>query len=63
MCVIKLKTLFNRNSELWLMVGTAFDSKVASLIRLRKKNLIVLQIINKQINSIKPDPPFCFVGF
>ena len=42
------------------MVGTAFDSKVVSLRRVRKNNLIILQIINEQIHSITtylpPDP-------
>ena len=50
--------VFNRNAELLQLVGTASDSKAASLKRMKKKNLIILQIINKQINSIKLDPPF-----
>ena len=39
--------MFNRNAELLRLVGTAFDSKVASLRRMSKKNLIILEIINK----------------
>ena len=37
--------VFNRNAELLHLVGRAFDSKAASLSRLRKKNLNILQII------------------
>ena len=48
--------------QLLRLIKTAFDSKVVSLRRMRKKNLITLQIINKQIISIKtylpPDQPF-----
>ena len=49
--------VFKRNAE----HGNTFNSKVASLRGMRKKNIITLQIINKQINAIKtylpPDPP------
>ena len=43
--------VFNRNVELLRLVGTAFNSKVVSFRKMRKKNLIILQIINKQTNS------------
>ena len=48
----------NKKAELLRLVGTAFNSKVDSFRRMSKKNLIILQIINKQMHSIKPDPPF-----
>ena len=38
-----------QQSRLLRLVGTGFDSKVVSLGRMRKKNLIILQIINKQM--------------
>ena len=59
--------VWNRNAKLLPLVGVTFDSKVAFLRRMRKKNLITLQIINKEINSIKTtDPPFfvsCLLTF
>ena len=39
-------------------IGTAFDSKVISFRRMRKKHFIILQIINKEVNAIKTYPPF-----
>ena len=47
--------VLNRSNELLQMIGMAFDSKVAWM---GKKNLIILQIINKQINLKKPDVQF-----
>ena len=35
------------------LLGTVFVSKVASLLMIRKKNLIILQFINKLINWIE----------
>ena len=67
---MKWKTTQRCNRSYWSLtedrllrlVGTIFDSKMVSLRRMKKKILIILQIINKQINSITtyriPDPPF-----
>ena len=49
----KVWLVFNRKAELLRLAGTAFDSKMDSLRRMRKKIFIILQI-----NSIKPNPPF-----
>ena len=53
--------VFNKNTDLLRLVGTAFDYKLSSVRGLRIKKFIILQIINKQINSIKPEPSFLFV--
>ena len=46
------------------LVGTAFYSKVVPLRRMRKKILIILQIVsvNTQIDSIKTLDPLFFVS-
>ena len=38
----------NRNADLLWSVGAIYDSKVASLRRIRKKNLIILKILQKK---------------
>ena len=48
--LVKLLLVCNRNAELLRLVETAFDSKDVSFRRLRKINLIIPQIINKQIS-------------
>ena len=42
----------NRNAELLRLVGATFDSKLAFLTRIRKKNLIIVKIL----------PFFCFIN-
>ena len=44
----KVLLLYNRNVELFRLVGATFDSKVASLRRMRKKNLINLKSLHKK---------------
>ena len=43
-----LTSVCNRNAELLRLVGATFDFKVASLRRMRKKNLIILKSLQKQ---------------
>ena len=38
----------NRNVELLWLVGATFDSKVPSLRRMRKKNLLILKSLQKK---------------
>ena len=38
----------NRNSKLLWLVGATFDSKVTSLRRMRKKNLIILKSLQEK---------------
>ena len=42
-----------KKHRLLRLAGTAFDSKLVSFGNMRMIKLIILQIINKQINSIK----------
>ena len=44
----KLLPVCNRNSVLLQLVGATFDSKVASLRTMRKKNLIILKSLQKK---------------
>ena len=46
----------NRNAELLRLVGTTFNSKVAFLRRMRKKNLIILKSLQKKVCNF-----FCFI--
>ena len=39
----------HRNAELLRLVGATFDSKVPSFRRIRKKNLIILEVYRKKI--------------
>ena len=39
----------NRNAELLRLVKATFESKVASLKRMRKKNLIILKVCRKKV--------------
>ena len=39
----------NRNAKLLRLVGAIFNSKVASLRRMRKKNLIILKSLQKKV--------------
>ena len=41
----KILLVCNRNAELFQLVGTTFDSKMAFLRRMRKKNLTILKIV------------------
>ena len=43
----KVLLVCNRNAELLRLVGATFDSKVAFLGRMRKKNLIILKSLQK----------------
>ena len=45
----KVLLVCNRNVELLQLVGATFDYKVASLIRIRKKNLIILKSSQKKV--------------
>ena len=44
----KILLVFNRNAELLPLVGATFYSKVASLGRMMKKNLIILKSLQKR---------------
>ena len=44
----KILLVFNRNAELLRLVEATFDSKVASLRRMRKKNFIILKSLQKR---------------
>ena len=44
----KILWVFNRNAELLRLVGASFYSKVASLRRTMKKNLIILKSLQKR---------------
>ena len=44
----KVLLVFNSNTELLRSVGATFDSKVTSLRRMRKKNLIILKSLQKK---------------
>ena len=44
----KVLLVCNRNVELLRLVGATFDAKVASLRRMRKKNLIILKSLQKK---------------
>ena len=44
----KILLVFNRNAELLRLVGATFYSKVASLRRMMKKNLIILKSLPKR---------------
>ena len=48
--------VWNRNAKLLPLVGVTFDSKVAFLRRMRKKNLIILKSLQKKKFDI-----FCFI--
>ena len=43
----KILVVCNRNAELLRLVGATFDSKVAALRRMRKKNLLILKSLQK----------------
>ena len=53
----KVLLVCNRNAELLRLVRATFDSKVVSLRRMRKKNLIILKKIAEKEFTI-----FCFIG-
>ena len=53
----KILLMFNRNAELLRLVGATFYSKVASLRRMIKKNLIILKSLLKRKIIL------CFIGF
>ena len=57
----KILFVFNRNAELLRLVGATFDSKVASLRRVRKKNLIILRSLQKR--KLLLMAIFCFICF
>ena len=44
----KLLLVYNRKAELLQLVVATFDSKVASLRRIRQKNLIILKSLQKK---------------
>ena len=44
----KVLLVWNRTAELLRLVGATFDSKVAFLRTIRKKNLMILQSLQKQ---------------
>ena len=46
----------NRNAKLLQLVGATFDFKVASVSRMRKKDLIILKSLQKKNFAI-----FCFI--
>ena len=48
----KVLLVCNRNAELLQVVGATFDSKVASLRRIRKKNLIILKSFQKKSSPL-----------
>ena len=45
----KVLLVGNRNAELLRLLGAIFDAKVASLRRMRKKNLIILKSLQKKV--------------
>ena len=45
----KVLQMCNRKAELLQLVGTTFDSKVAFLRRMWKKNLIILKNLQKKV--------------
>ena len=45
--------VFDRNTDFAVGGNSFFDTKVLAFRRMRKKILIILQIINKQSNSIQ----------
>ena len=47
--LVKVLLVCNRNAELLRLVETTFDSKVAFLRRMRKKNLIILKNLQKKV--------------
>ena len=57
----KILLVFNRNAELLRLVGASFYSKVASLRRLMKKNLIILKSLQKR--KLLLMAIFCFICF
>ena len=48
----KVLLVCNRNAELLQFVGATYDSKVASLRRMRKKNFIILKGFQKKKNML-----------
>ena len=44
----KVLLVYNGNAELLRLVGATFDTKVGFLRRMRKKNLIILQSLQKK---------------
>ena len=57
----KILLVFNRNSELLRLVGPTFYSKVASLRRMMRKNLIILKSLHKR--KLLLMAIFCFTCF
>ena len=59
--VEKILLEFNRKAELLRLVGATFDSKMASLRRMRKKNVIILKSLQKRKHLLMAI--FCFICF
>ena len=57
----KILLVFKRNDELLRLVGATFYSKVASLRRMMKKNLIILKSLQKR--KLLLMAIFCFICF
>ena len=57
----KILRVFNRKAELLRLVGATFYSKVASLRRVMKKNLIILKSLQK--TKLLLMAIFCFICF
>ena len=57
----KILLVFNRYAELLRLVGATFDSKVASLRRMMKNNLIILKSLQKR--KLLLMAIFCFICF
>ena len=57
----KILFVFNRNAEMLRLVGASFYSKVASIRRMMKKNLIILKSLQKR--KLLLMAIFCFIYF
>ena len=69
----KVLIVYNRNAKLMRLLGATFDCKVVSLRRMKKKNLIILNSLQKQNFGVgrETEPenfsssaglPQCFLG-